>query len=147
MHLEGWPCLGWGKMICSCPTPLCTMVMVQLKLPKNLRRIHPMFHCSLLKSKVILPLCPPPPLPPVPIFIEGEQHIEVKEILDSRKHKGKVQYLIAWKHFPASQSEWVDGRHISQTFALLPPEISQQTLNASSHLIAYLKLPFFLFQG
>lgn len=62
---------------------IINLVTVHLELPKNQKRIHPVFHCNLLKPEVTSPLCPPPPMPLIPIFIEGEQHFEVNEILDS----------------------------------------------------------------
>lgn len=89
-------------------TRLINSVTVELLLPKNLRRVHPVFHVSLLKPAVSSPFrSVSDSSPPVPILIDGEQHFEVKSILDSRKHHGKVQYLVAWKHFPLSHAEWV----------------------------------------
>uniref|UniRef100_A0A670ZKL6 Gypsy retrotransposon integrase-like protein 1 n=1 Tax=Pseudonaja textilis TaxID=8673 RepID=A0A670ZKL6_PSETE len=60
-------------------------VTVQLTLPKTLRRIHPVFHVSLLKPEHTCTLRLTQTDPPVPLLIEGEQHFEIKEILDSRK--------------------------------------------------------------
>lgn len=100
-------------------------VSVQLELPKNLRCIH----CSLLKPETVLPLLPAPNSPPMPILIEGEQHFKVKKILDSRKQRGRVQYLVTWKHFPPSKSEWADATHVQapkllQTFHKKYPDKS-----------------------
>lgn len=64
--------------------------MVQLELPKNLKSIHPIFQCSLLKQEVTPPLCLPPTIQHIPIFKEGEQYFEVKKNLDSQEHKGKI---------------------------------------------------------
>lgn len=81
----------------------------------SLRRIHPVFHCSLLKTKITSPLKSELPHPPEPLMIEGEQHFEVRDILDSCRHWGKFQYLVAWKDFPESQNEWVDQHHVKST--------------------------------
>lgn len=81
-------------------------VTVELELLKSLRCIHPIFHCSFLKSQTQSLLHPMLPLPPKPLMTEGEQHFEMKDILDSRKHGGKLQYLVAWKHFPPPETEW-----------------------------------------
>lgn len=75
-------------------------VTVQLELPKMLRCIHPVFQCRLLKQSTTSPLCPVMKPLPDPTLIEGEQHFEVKHILDSCTHRGKIQYLVAWKDFP-----------------------------------------------
>lgn len=71
-------------------TRVINLVMVELKLPKNLKCVHPIFHCSLLKPDPSSPLRPAMKSPPPPIMIEGEQHFEVKEILDSKLHKGML---------------------------------------------------------
>lgn len=47
------------------------------------------------------------PLLPEPLMIEGEQYFEIKNILYSLKHQRKLQYLVAWKDFPPSETEWV----------------------------------------
>lgn len=66
-------------------------VAVELQLPKSLRQVHPNFHCSLLKPKVTPTLRPAPSPSLQPLMVEGEQHFEIKEILDSRKHHGATQ--------------------------------------------------------
>lgn len=84
-------------------------VAVQLDLPKSLCKVHPVFHCSLLKPKVSSHLRPA--LPPVlqPFMVEGDQYFEVKEILDFR---GTLKYLVAWKDFPAAQNKLVNHRYV-----------------------------------
>ena len=91
-------------------------VTVKLQLPHNLKRLHPVFHSSLLKPASDLqrwyPVTPPPP----PIMIDGHQHFEVKDILDFRKYHGSLQYLIRWKHFP--DPEWVLASHVKALTAV-----------------------------
>lgn len=62
-------------------------VTVELELPKSLRKVHPVFHCSLLKSEVILPLRPIPLPIPEPLMVKREQHFEIKETLDLHMHR------------------------------------------------------------
>ncbi|XP_042325268.1 chromobox protein homolog 5-like [Sceloporus undulatus] len=50
---------------------------------------------------------------PLPMMIDGQQHFEVAKILDSRLHKGKLQYLIRWKHFPVDHDEWVSVANVN----------------------------------
>lgn len=68
--------------------------MMELELPKSLRKVHPVFHCILLKLEVVSPLRPAAPPVPEPNMVEEEQHFEIKEILDSRMHRGATQYLV-----------------------------------------------------
>ena len=39
----------------------------------------------------------PPPLPPE--LVEEEEEYEVEEILDSRRHRRKLQFLVKWKGY------------------------------------------------
>lgn len=41
-------------------------------------------------------------------MVEGEQQFEIREILDSRRYRGTLQHLVAWKDFPTAQNEYVD---------------------------------------
>jgi len=71
------------------PTVYC------LKLPHWMKQLHPVFN--------VVKLTPAPdnPIPgrktmdhPLPIIIDGEVEWEVKEILDSRWHRRRFQYLV-----------------------------------------------------
>jgi hypothetical protein len=44
------------------------------------------------------------PEPPPPIIVDGEEEFEVEEILDSRLHRGNVQYLMKWKGYPEAHN-------------------------------------------
>ncbi|KAK9402338.1 Tf2-1: Tf2-1 [Crotalus adamanteus] len=82
-------------------------VTVQLRLPASLGRIHPVFHCSLLK-----PAHGRPYPTKVPGPVAGSQY-EVQEVLDSRKRYGKLQYLLRWRGYPLSEATWVGERDIN----------------------------------
>ena len=45
-----------------------------------------------------------PPHPPL-VEVEGEEHAEVEEILDSRVHYGTLQYLVKWLEFPVTDNK------------------------------------------
>ena len=67
----------------------------QLELPETVR-IHNVFHVSLLSLANEDPYpgqrLPPPP----PIEVDGEEEYEVDEILDSKRVRGQLKYLIKW---------------------------------------------------
>ena len=72
------------------------------------RRIHPVFHVDLLHpyhspSSVPsrpIPARPPPEDPSSNAFI-------VHEILDSRMHRRKLQYLVRWEGYEPEDDSWV----------------------------------------
>jgi len=37
--------------------------------------------------------------PPLPVVVEGKEEWEVEEILDSRRARGRLQYLVKWRGF------------------------------------------------
>ena len=72
----------------------------RLKLPHGLRQLHPVFNVVKL-STAPDDLIPGRKLqaPPPPIVIDGELEWEVEEVLDSRWHQRRFQFLIKWKGF------------------------------------------------
>lgn len=47
---------------------------------------------------------------PPPVIVESEQSAdyEVENVIDSRRRKGKVQYLAKFKGYPVAESLWYD---------------------------------------
>lgn len=78
-----------------------------LKLPPLLGKVHPVFHCSLLKL-VTNPHDSNTYLGPV-----SGTHYEVEEILDSKYHKGNLNYLVKWKGYPDTDASWVRKQDIN----------------------------------
>jgi len=80
----------------------------QLELPITMRNIHDTFHVSLLepyKTTSIPPHGIPPP--PPPLYIKDDQEFyEIEAILDSRRVKNRLEYLIKWKGCPDSDNSW-----------------------------------------
>ncbi|KAI7967784.1 hypothetical protein MJO29_001061 [Puccinia striiformis f. sp. tritici] len=70
----------------------------RLKLPPSWSRIHPVFHVSLLSSS-----SPPFPgkalPPPEPVSVQDHLEWEVSKILDSRRRRSKLQYLVEWSGY------------------------------------------------
>ncbi len=44
--------------------------------------------------------------PPALIEIEGQEEFEVQEVLDSKRIRGKLLYLIFWQGYPPSEATW-----------------------------------------
>jgi hypothetical protein len=68
----------------------------RLELPLALKSLHNVFHVNLLEPHVenVIPNRRQPPPPPVEI--DEELEYEVSAILDSRKHRNRLQYLVEW---------------------------------------------------
>jgi hypothetical protein len=78
----------------------------KLELPPRMK-IHPVFHVSLLepyRENTIEGRIQPPP--PPPDEIDGELEYEVKEILDSKIVRGKLQYYIDWEGYTPEERTW-----------------------------------------
>jgi len=67
----------------------------RLKLPHGLRQLHPVFNMVKLSAALDDPIPGrKPQAPPPPIVIDGEPEWEVEEVLDSRWHQRRFQFLI-----------------------------------------------------
>ena len=84
-----------------------------LRLPDNLRAVHPVFHVSMLEPATpnTIPnrVQPSPP----PVFIDGELEFEIAKILDSkvdqRRCNCKLLYLVRWTGYASTNEEtsWI----------------------------------------
>ena len=46
------------------------------------------------------------PKPPPLTIVEQEEEHKIEEIVDSRKHHGKLEYLVHWRGYPREEHEW-----------------------------------------
>jgi len=79
----------------------------RLKLPHRLRQLHPVFNVVKLSATPDDPIPGrKPQAPPPPIVVDGEPEWEVEEVLDSRWHWRRFQFLIKWKGFSREHNSW-----------------------------------------
>jgi len=70
----------------------------ELDIPATIQK-HRTFPVSLLHAAADDPLPGQVVPPPLPVIVEGEEEWEVEEILDSRRTRGWLQYLVKWRGF------------------------------------------------
>jgi len=72
-----------------------------------MRLLHPVFNVVKLSAapEDPIPGRKPQALPP-PIVVDREPEWEVEEILDSRWHRRRFQFLIKWKDFGREHNSW-----------------------------------------
>jgi hypothetical protein len=80
----------------------------RLRLPASMSRIHPVFNIVKLLPAPVDPIPgrqakPPPP----PELIDGEEHYEVEQVLNSRWHRNRLEYLVKWKGYGYEENSWV----------------------------------------
>jgi len=86
----------------------------RLRLPHQMKQLHPVFNVVKLTSALDDPITgwkTEDHLPP--IVIDGELEWEVEEILDSRWHRRRFQYLIKWKGYGREHNSWESTSEVS----------------------------------
>ncbi|SAM05196.1 hypothetical protein [Absidia glauca] len=87
----------------------------KLDLPASIQ-IHPVVHASMLTPATNDKLQDIPGRiiePPPPVEIEGEEEWIVREVLDSRRRRGKLFYLVAWEGYPnPADNSWEPSHHL-----------------------------------
>ncbi|QRV84680.1 Retrotransposable element Tf2 protein [Ceratobasidium sp. AG-Ba] len=83
----------------------------KLDLPHTLR-VHPVFHTALVSLKKEDPFGRDPPQPPAEVTPDGEEEYEVEKILDSRKQRNQIQYLVHWKGYGPESNTWEPIEHL-----------------------------------
>jgi hypothetical protein len=101
-----YKCLGPFKI-----AKLVGLVACQLELPPQFK-IHNVFHVSLLEPYHENQIPERHREPPALVEIEGQEEFEVQEVLDSKKIRGKLMYLIFWQGYPPSEATWEPAENL-----------------------------------
>ena len=90
-------------------------VAYRVQLPESLRRLHPVFHVSLLK-----PFVGEPPAPREPVFeAEDGEELEVERLAAHRLVRGRRQFLVHWKGYPVWEATWEPEENLGNCRSLL----------------------------
>jgi len=78
-------------------------------------KIHDIFHIDLLTPYHKTSSYGTNYIRPPPVMEENDEEYEVEHIQDARRHgRGcKLQYLIHWKGYPATDDSWVDHNDLN----------------------------------
>jgi len=99
---------------------------IRLRLPHELRLIHPVFHISQIEPSVPNRFPDRQPPPPEPIEIDGEIEYELREILDSKYDLRcwatcELFYCVQWLGYKGTDEEfqWTTATNLTHTDELL----------------------------
>ena len=84
----------------------------RLQLPSSMQ-IHPVFHVSLLELHVENTFPGRAVDIPLPIQVDGFPEFEVHSILDSRFKRSKLEYLVDWIGYDASDRTWEPAENLT----------------------------------
>jgi hypothetical protein len=90
-------------------------VAYKLNLPSNLH-INPVFHASQLERYLSNSKDYPQRQHSRPVSLEisdkSDSEYEVEKILDKRKRRNRIEYLVNWKNYPDYESTWEPEGHL-----------------------------------
>lgn len=78
----------------------------ELELPEKWT-IHPVFHVSLLEPYKCRPGENPASRPEAALLDGDEEWYEIEEILDDRRRRGRIEYLVRWTGYTPAHNQWV----------------------------------------
>ena len=107
--MESWS--YWLVLILKSDVVPESKLAFKLELPPQMK-IHPVFHESLLRpywtNTILGHTQPPPPR----VEIDGHEEYILKEILDSRIRRTKLEYYIDWEGYLPSERTWEPAENV-----------------------------------
>ena len=85
-----------------------------LKLPPTWKALHPVFNEAVLSPYTAPQFPSQTPAPPSPPIDAQTNEYEVDEILNSKKVRGRLKYLVSWKGYPREEATWEPVNHLSK---------------------------------
>jgi hypothetical protein len=89
--------------------------LYRLKLSINMRKIHNVFHVFLLKFCKDLAEKKQTSF----IYVNDEKQWKIKQILNSRKYRKKLQYYIKWLNWDDTYNEWLNANNMNHASDLI----------------------------
>ena len=84
-----------------------------LLLPDNWKLIHPVFNQDLLMPfNEAAFTTQRKPRPPPPKVVGDELEYEVQQILDARRRRNTIEYLVSWKGYGPEHNQWTKRRDV-----------------------------------
>jgi Chromo (CHRromatin Organisation MOdifier) domain len=107
---------------------------VRLLLPSYLKKLHPVFHVSLIEPFVPNTIEGRTQEPPPPIEIDGELEYEVEDIVDKRIRRNKEEYLVKWLGYDSDEDKmtWEPYENVKHLTDLLK-KFSQRSRNTTKN--------------
>ncbi len=101
---------------------LVSKVACELELPPTLKRLHPVFHVSLLKPHVEDEIHPAQPQPDPVLNDDGEEEYYVEEIIGHRLRKygraaPRLELLVRWKGYDSTHDQFLPLPEVEETEA------------------------------
>ena len=109
-------------------------VAYTLDLPDNMK-IHPTFHVSLLKpyrDPSSFSVDRPAPSRPPPLVVDAEEEFEIDSIVDKRKHRSQIQYLVHWLGYDNTEDTWMNASDLPHAQELI--DDFEDNLPLSAHV-------------
>jgi hypothetical protein len=118
-------------------------VSYQLALPTQWS-IHPVFHIDLLTPYRETIMHGPNYQRPPPDLVDGAEEYSVEKILDSRKfgRRRRLQYLVKWEGYPASDNMWVDKDDVFADDKVQEFKASNPTKETHIRSLSFAKSPY-----
>ncbi len=95
-------------------TKVINLVVIRLKLPPAIGRVHPVFNVSGVKCVFSSPLYPAGdrPTPPPSHLVDVSPTYTVRRLLDELRRGRGFQYLVDWEGYGPEESCWVPSRDV-----------------------------------